>query len=87
MNYKYHYRIIDNYILKALSYHIDSLVKIYKSIFKNKEIMKKVFIMVPNFYNIYLDHYYYKNKKFYDCSIEESIVRCWKTELVRKIYI
>lgn len=85
MSFIYRCKIIDKYILKANNYHNDSLVSIYKRIFKQKKIMKLIFKSVPEFYKIYVEHYILNENFFKDCHINESIVRCWKIYLEKQL--
>lgn len=78
-------KIIYKYILNANNYHNDSLVNRYKKIFNQKKIMKRILKTVPEFYKIYIDHYILCDIYFKDCSINESIVRCWKINLEKTL--
>lgn len=77
----YEKKLIKQYIIKANHYHTDSLTNIYGKIFENKILMKNISKILPDFYCLFIDHYVLNNIYFYDCNINESIVRCWKLKL------
>jgi hypothetical protein len=78
-------KMIYKYILNANNYHNDSLVNMYKKMFNQKKIMKQILKTVPEFYKIYIEHYVLCDIYFNDCSINESIVRCWKINLEKTL--
>jgi len=65
------------YVLNARSYDISQLTPIFKRMIINKEYNDLLIYGNKELGNIINQHINYNNVYYSDCSVYESIVRCW----------
>lgn len=73
----YNRKMYNEYILKANTYHISSLVPIYKRLFKNEYLLFFIKENLPVFYNMYSKQVVNKNQYYVDCCKVESFILLW----------